>query len=558
MYTLGINGTMHDTSAALVHRGRLVAFCEEERFNRVKHTTAFPEEAIRYCLREAGIGIHQVDHAGFFWRPWRGLLRRAAIIPRGILEGGKPRSDQARFFWDMFRAPIRLRRRLCFRGRFHYLDHYQAHLESILDPSGYPDPAVLIVDGVGEGKSTEWGVVEGGQYYRIGGTFFPHSLGLLYLAFTEYLGFQGHRHEAKVMGLAAYGSPRYLEPFRALVPQGPDGSFTLDPRYINFYTVESRYLTRRFIKRFGPARCSSEPIETRHQDIAASLQQLLDERVLAIAQRLRQQTGRQHLCFAGGVALNSVLNGKLEAESGFQEIYIPPWAGDQGTALGCALMLSKRFDPQYRPTPTMAFDLGPGYTEEEMEQALQQAGLKPFRTEDVAGETARRIAEGRIVGFFQGRMEIGPRALGARSLLADPRDPGMKKYLNARVKFREGFRPFAPAVLQDAAPQYFSPAGPSPHMLFVRQARPDSRARIPAVLHVDGSARLQTVSPQDSPLYHQVIQRFYQRTGVPVVLNTSFNVRGEPIVNTPAEAVACFLKTAIDSLILGPFVVDKQ
>ena len=556
MYILGINGSMHDTAAALVRGGRIIAFCEQERFNREKHTTAFPEDAIRGCLREAGITMGQVAHAGFFWRPWRGLIRRLRVVPRGLLEREPFRYGQTSFLNDMLRAPQRMRR-LGFRGKFHYQDHYRAHLESMIDPSGFRDAAILIVDGVGEAKSTEWGEVRNGRYRRLGGTEFPHSLGLLYLAFTEYLGFRGHEHEAKVMGLAAYGTPRYLDEFRALVPQRPDGRFTLDQRYLNLFTIESRYLTRRFIQRFGPSRLPESPIEERHQDIASSLQWLLEERILHIARQLRLRSDLDRLCFSGGVALNSVLNGKLEMEAGFDQIYVPPWGGDQGTALGCALMLSKDLDPAYRPEATCEFRLGPSYSEREMEEALLASGVPFTRADDIAAETARRVADGRIVGFYQGRMEIGPRALGARSILADPRDPGMKDHLNARVKFREGFRPFAPAVLLEAACEFFQPGGPSPHMLFVRQVLPEKRDQIPAVIHVDGSARVQTVSREESPLFHQVIQRFGDLTGVPVLLNTSFNVRGEPIVNTPQEAASCFLGTEIDSLVLGPYIVDK-
>ena len=548
---------MHDTSAALVQGGRLISFCEEERFNRVKHTTAFPQAAIRACLAEAGIWIHQVQHAGFFWRPWRGLLRRALVVPRGIMEWEPRRPDQVKRFKDMWLAPLLMRRQLGFRGRFHYMDHYRTHIESVLDPSGFEDTAILIVDGVGEGKCTEWGQARGGRYQRLGGTLYPHSLGMFYLAFTEYLGFRGHAHEAKVMGLAAYGEPRYLEQLRALVPQRPDGHFAMDQRYINLFAEDAHIVTRRLASRLGPFRRPGDPIEQHHMDVAASLQRLLEERVMHIARLLRRQTGLPRLCFAGGVAMNSVLNGRLEADSGFDEIFVPPWAGDQGTALGSALMLSKQFDPGYRPEQCRGFSFGPGYTEQQMEHALREAGLPATRGQDVASETARRVADGHIVGFFQGRMEVGPRALGARSLLADPRDPKMKDHINARVKFREGFRPFGPAVLQEAAERYFQPGSPSPHMLFVRQVRPEMLSSIPAVVHVDGSARVQTVCPQQSPLYHQVIKRFGELTGVPVVLNTSFNVRGEPIVDTPAQAVACFLRTQIDSLIIGPFVVDK-
>ena len=557
MYMIGINGTMHDTSAALVQGGRLLSFCEQERFNRQKHTTAFPEHAIRACLEEAKIGIHQVEHVGFFWRPWRGLLRRLLVVPRGIVERETPRSSQVKRFKDMLLAPMRMRRRLGFRGSFHYLDHYRAHVESVLDPSGFKDTAILIVDGVGEGKCTEWGQARGGRYQRLGGTLFPHTLGMFYLAFTAYLGFRGHAHEAKVMGLAAYGTPRYLEQLRALVPQQPDGPFRIDQRDINLFAKETHIVTRRLARRLGPSRRPGDPIEQRHMDVAASLQRLLEERVVHIAKQLRRQTGLPRLCFAGGVAMNSVLNGKLETDSGFDEIFVPPWAGDQGTALGSALMLSKDLDPSYHPEACRGFCFGPGYTEQQMADALREADLPAERAQDVAAETARRVADGRIVGFYQGRMEVGPRALGARSLLADPRDLKMKDHINARVKFREGFRPFGPAVLQEAADRYFEPGGSSPHMLFVRQVRPEARSSIPAVVHVDGSARVQTVCPEMSPLYHQVIKRFGELTGVPVVLNTSFNVRGEPIVNTPAEAVACFLRTQIDSLVIGPFVVDK-
>ncbi len=553
---------MHDCSAALVKGGEVIAHAEQERFDRKKHSMAFPEDAIDFCLQRAGIEMKDVAGAGFFWVPWLGIRERAIQFTK--LRFGKPwRADHqgllpenVRVFTEMLAVPLRLRS-MGFRGRFHFVKHYDAHLASALGPSGLHDPAVMIVDGNGETLSTQWGVVDRGEHRVIGSVPYPHSLGLLYMAVTEYLGFRAWNGEAKVMGLASYGTPRYMAEFSKILIPGEDGNFTLDLRYLDVHIARREYVTEKFIRLFGPRRARESEIKPRHQDIAASLQATVENQAVKIAQNLRQKVGPRPLALVGGVALNSVLNGRIRKEAGFPEVWVPPWAGDQGGALGSAFHVASRLQPGLKIQPITTAALGPEYSDEEIVRALDQRMVESRRVDDAPAEAARQIADGKVIGWYQGRSEIGPRALGQRSILADPRSPDMKDRLNAKVKHREGFRPFAPAVLLEKAPEWFEMDRPSPWMLFVERVQADKRDKIPAVTHVDGTARVQTVDHREVPLFARLIGAFEDITGVPVVLNTSFNVRGEPIVETPLNAIDCFLNTGIDTLILGDHVVEK-
>jgi len=562
IYVLGLNATMHDTSAALIRDGEVIAHAEQERFDRRKHSTAFPEDAIRFCLERAGITMRDVDAAGFFWVPWRGLRSRAVQLWK--LKFLKPwRRDRSgllpqnlRVFFGMLEVPSRLRA-MGFRGTFRYMDHYTCHLESIVGPSGLKDPAVLIVDGNGETLSTQWGVMEGGRYRVVGEVKYPHSLGLVYMSVTEYLGFRASNGEAKVMGLASYGTPRYVKEFEQLLLPGPAGTFEIDLSYFDYHIHRRDYVTDKFMRLFGPRRERESAILPRHEDVAASLQAVVEDQVLRITQELRRQVGRRPLVMAGGVTLNSVLNGRVRREVDFEQVWVPAWAGDQGGALGAAFALARRLEPTLDVQPMTSAALGPEYSDEQIVAALDQRMVTARKVQDAPAEAARQIAAGRVIGWFQGRSELGPRALGQRSILADPRDPEMKDRLNAKVKHREGFRPFAPAVLVEHAPEWFEIEAPSPWMLFVENVREEKRALIPAVTHVDGTARVQTVDRQQVSRFASLIDAFHALTGVPVVLNTSFNIRGEPIVETPLNAIDCFLNTGIDTLILGDHVVEK-
>ena len=582
-YTLGINAVFHDSAASLVRDGEIVAAAEEERFTRIKHAKRpvpfsvweLPYNAIDYCLAEAGIELRDVERVAYSFdpallpgaeaasgrgesitlplepsahpapagagSPWEPLLRSYVVnAPRQLVDG----------------VPLRLARR--FRGaragesfEWCFVAHHIAHAASAFHASPYESAAVMTLDGRGERATTAYFRGDGGSLEQLGEVTMPDSLGLLYERVTSYLGFLHSSDEYKVMALASYGSPRYVDEFRSMVQTTGEGCYKIQPP--------------RLRERFGEPRERGAVLEQHHFDIARSLQLVLEETVLGLADWLADVSREQNLCMAGGVALNCVLNAVLRDRGKFGDIWVQPAAGDAGTALGAALWADAERRPQCRSHTHMANPyLGPGYDDGEIEDFLRGSKLPYRRLEDVAGETAELIAEGKIIGWFQGRMEFGPRALGARSILASPIDPQMQAKLN-EIKDREDFRPVAPAVLEEEADRWFVEGGknsgsemrPSPFMLFVVDVRPEVAPRIPAVRHSDGTARVQTVSRSQNPLYHDMIEAFARRTGVPVVINTSFNTRGEPVVCSPRDAVECFYGSPLDALVIGCFLLEK-
>lgn len=558
MHILGLTAHMHDSAACLLSEGRVAAFAEEERFTRRKHTGEFPAEALRWCLSEGGVDLDAVEHAAFFWRPWLGLGRRAAQFVAGLPRSLAQNPSRARILGEMLAVRGRLRREWGYRNAFHYVPHHDAHLCNAYYPSPFDSAAILSLDGNGEICTARFASGEGTRLRRIKDIHYPHSLGLLYLCVTEYLGFRENCDEGKVMGLAGHGRPRHLDFFREVCRLEPEGGIRLDMSYFDVHLDKKRYVTERFVAALGPRRLPGAPVEERHADIAASLQARTEEAALHMARHLRQVTGSRRLCLSGGVALNSVMNGRLLREGVFEEVFIQPASGDAGCAPGAALYVHHVVLGRRERAPMENAFVGPAFDEGAARRALEEAGLEYERPPDLARRCARELAEGRILGWFQGRMEAGPRALGHRSILADPRRADMKDTLNHRVKHREGFRPFAPSVLAERCGEWFDCAHPSPYMLLVYNVLPEKRRLVPAITHVDGTARVQTLTARENPLFHELVREFEALTGVPMVLNTSFNGPGEPIVCTPADAVRCFRETGMDLLAMGPFLARAQ
>ncbi|RLU81601.1 hypothetical protein CTZ27_32470 [Streptomyces griseocarneus] len=587
---LGLSAFSHDSAAALVADGVPVAAAQQERFSRRRHDPAFPRDAVGYCLRQAGTGLSEVAAVGYFEDPAL-KFRRVLATYTGAAPHGLTSFRQGLPAWlGRKRHALRVVREELAgpEGRavpeIVALRHHASHAASAFLPSPYGSAAVLCVDGVGEWATTTLWHGTDTRLRLLAELRFPHSLGLLYSAFTYFCGFRVDSGEYKLMGLAPYGTPRFAPLIRErLIDVKPDGSFRLDLRW--FAYLRGRTMTGPGFERLfgGPRRLPEGPLTDRECDLAASVQQVTEEVMVRLARTARALTGERRLCLAGGVALNCVANGRIAEEGVFDELWVQPAAGDAGGALGAALAVAHaRGAPREHVAAgrdAMAGALlGPEYTDEEIGAYLDAQGV-PYRRVDprtLVREAAAALAEGRIVGWFQGRMEFGPRALGSRSVLADPRDPGMQSALNLRTKFRESFRPFAPAVLAEDAKDWFELRQESPYMLLVgtvAEARrlaarvpagvrgPEllrvPRSTVPAVTHVDGSARVQTVDGRH-PALRALLRAFKERTGCPVLVNTSFNVRGEPIVNTPAEAYACFMRAGIDLLALGGFLLRKE
>ena len=556
MNILGINCFSHDTAAALLVDGEPVAFVEEERFNREKHTKAFPDSAIDFCLRTAGISMEDVDVVAFAHRAGVDYARGALDALKRMPLGAKRLAAQTYVDLNLWRKERAFLRRWGYRGRTVNVGHHDAHAASAYYASGFDDAAVLTLDRGGDFLSTTLGQGRGERLRTLAEVRNPHSLGEIYTAVTGWLGFHPNSDEGKVMGLAPYGRDRYVPTFRDLVRLTPDGLFTVDLSWFR-YQVESGPLSQRFLERFGPPRVPESELTPRHEDVAFGVQTLVEEAALHIARALHQRTGSKNLALAGGVALNSVMNARLLAETPFEHIFIQPAAGDAGNALGATLHVWHRVLGRPRRWRMEHAFYGPEYTNADLKEVLAARKL-PFReVADPAAEAADLLSRSRIVGWFQGKAEVGPRALGARSILADPRKAEMKDIVNAEVKHREGFRPFAPSVLDDRGAEYFDGYYTNPFMLLVLPIAQDKREVIPAVTHVDGTGRLQSVTKVNQP-YYRLIEEFERRTGVPVVLNTSFNLRGEPIVHRPEEALADYLNTGMDALFLGPYLLEKE
>jgi carbamoyltransferase len=592
MRILGISAFYHDSAAALIVDGRVVAAAQEERFSRRKHDASFPHNAIAYCLEEAGVTVDGLDHVVFYDKPFlkfeRLLETYIALAPRGFrsFKMSIPLWLREKLFQKSllgdelakFSGPFD-------KGRLLFCEHHLSHAASAFYPSPFDDAAVLTMDGVGEWATTSAAIGNGNRLEIFQEIHFPHSLGLLYSALTYYTGFKVNSGEYKVMGLAPYGEPKYAKLILDnLIDLKPDGSFRLDMSYFDYCTGFTM-TNDRLAKLFGqPVRAPDQLLTGFHMDVAASIQAVLDEAVLRLARSLARQTGSRNLCLAGGVALNCVANGKVLRDGCFDNIWIQPAAGDAGGAVGAALAACHLFKGQPRKTDgadgMSGSFLGPAFAQGEIEHRLTAAGAR-F---SVLGETAmieataQALAEQKAVGWFQGRMEFGPRSLGARSILGDPRSPAMQKNLNLKVKYRESFRPFAPAVLREDVAEWFDLDGDSPYMLIVADVKPDkrhgmsageaalfgidklnvARSEIPAVTHVDYSARIQTVHRDTNPRFHALLGRFKALTGCPVLVNTSFNVRGEPIVCTPEDAFRCFMGNELDMLTVGNCVLRKS
>jgi carbamoyltransferase len=591
MRILGISAFYHDSAAALVDDGRIIAAAQEERFTRKKHDPSFPRNAVDYCLEAAGAKLADIDHVAFYDKPFlkfeRLLETYIALAPQGF------RSFQMAIpLWlkeKLFQKSL-LRKKLkefdeeIAGDKLLFTEHHLSHAASAFFPSPYEKAVVLTMDGVGEWATTSAAIGEGNKLEIFQEIHFPHSLGLLYSAATYYTGFKVNSGEYKMMGLAPYGEPKYAKLILDhLVDLKPDGSFRLDMSYFDYCTGLTM-TNERFAKLFGqPVRTPDKLLTSFHMDVAASIQAVLDEAVLRLTRSLAAKTGARHLCLAGGVALNCVANGKVLRDGKFDSIWIQPAAGDAGGAVGAALAAYHQFKGQPRTVGNTdgmsgAF-LGPEFPQAEIERRLTAAGAH-FTVLDEAAmvkTTAKALADQLAIGWFQGRMEFGPRSLGARSILGDPRSPIMQKNLNLKVKYRESFRPFAPAVLREDVADWFELDSDSPYMLIVADVRKDrrramteaeqalfgidklniSRSEIPAVTHIDYSARIQTVNGATNPLFHQLLTRFKALTGCPVLVNTSFNVRGEPIVCTPEDAFRCFMGNELDLLAVGRCVMKK-
>lgn len=588
---LGISAYFHDSAAALVVDGKIVAAAQEERFTRNKHDPNFPTNAISYCLREAGIGPGELDYVGFYDKPMlkfeRLLETCVAFAPRGF-------RVFAQHIPLWMKQKLYLSRELKsglggkFRKRILFAEHHESHAASAFFPSPFEEAAILTLDGVGEWATASIGVGRGNRIELIKELRFPHSLGLLYSAFTYFCGFRVNSGEYKLMGLAPYGQPRYADLIREkLVDIKPDGSIRLDLSYFD-YCAGQRMTSKRFDQLFGgPPRPPESPMTQREMDLAASIQVVTEEIMLKMANHAYEVTGLRNLCLAGGVALNCVGNGRILRDGPFENLWIQPAAGDAGGALGVATfiwhhLLGKPREPQPRDAQSGSL-LGPAWSDDDVEHYLSSIQAKYTRyadDESLCREVARLIGSDKVVGWVQGRMEFGPRALGCRSILGDARSPKMQTVMNVKIKFRESFRPFAPSILEEDVDRYFEmrPQEQSPYMLLVAPVQSSRRSdcesemkalagidklkvlrsEIPAVTHVDYSARVQTVDHERHGRYFRLLQEFRSQTGCPVVINTSFNVRGEPIVCTPADAYRCFLSTNMDALVLERFVLLKE
>jgi carbamoyltransferase len=591
MRILGISAFYHDSAAALIDDGRIVAAAQEERFTRRKHDAAFPHNAIAYCLAEAGIAADGLDHVVFYDKPFlkfeRLLETYIALAPRGFrsFKMAIPLWLREKLFQkNLLRGELEKFCEGFDKNRLLFCEHHLSHAASAFYPSPFESAAVLTMDGVGEWATTSAAMGNGNRLEIFQEIHFPHSLGLLYSAATYYTGFKVNSGEYKMMGLAPYGEPKYARLILDnLIDLKPDGSFRLDMSYFDYCTGFTM-TNDRFAKLFGePVRGPDQLLTPFHMDVAASIQAVLDEAVLRLTRSLGKQTGSKNLCLAGGVALNCVANGKVLRDGHFDNIWIQPAAGDAGGAVGSALAAHHLFKGQPRTAngadAMSGAYLGPHFPQAEIERRLTAAGARfaVLGENEMIETTAQALAGQKAVGWFQGRMEFGPRSLGARSILGDPRSPEMQKNLNLKVKYRESFRPFAPAVLREDVSEWFDLASDSPYMLVVADVRQDkrrrmttaeqalfgidklnvSRSEIPAVTHVDYSARIQTVHAETNPLFHRLLGRFKALTGCPILVNTSFNVRGEPIVCTPEDAFRCFMGNELDVLVIGNCVLQK-
>ncbi len=583
MNILGISAFYHDSAACLIIDGRIISAAQEERFTRKKHDHGFPSNAIEYCLKEAGIEPQDLDYVAFYDKPFqkfdRLLSTYLTYAPRGFASFLK-----AMPLWLKQKLWIKdfIADELKFEGKILFPEHHQSHAASAFFPSPFQDAAFLTVDGVGEWTTSSYGVGENNKIDIMGELHFPHSLGLLYSAFTYFTGFRVNSGEYKLMGLAPYGNPVYVDIIKEkLIDLKDDGSFKMNMQYFNF-AAGLTMTNRKFATLFGgPPRKPESEITQREMDIARSIQEISEEILLKMVNHVYNQTNKSNLVLAGGVALNCVGNGRILREGPFENIWIQPAAGDAGGALGAALFtwhqyLNQAREPQSKRDSQRGSYLGPDFSDIEIKAYLdsKQIPYHHFEDSELFSSVAQLIADEKVIGWFQGRIEFGPRALGNRSIIGDARSPEMQSTMNLKIKYRESFRPFAPSILSEKVADVFDLEQESPYMLLVAQVKKElwldmdkdrsglsminsPRSTLPAITHVDQSARIQTVNPQDNPRYHALISSFYELTGSPVIINTSFNVRGEPIVCTPEEAFTCFMRTEMDHLVLGNYILNK-
>ena len=586
-YILGLSAFYHDSAACIVRDGEIICAAQEERFTRKKHDASFPKEAIAWCLKETKLQISDIDYVAFYDKPWlkfeRILQTYLTFSPHGIASFLK-----ALPLW--LKEKLWMKEQICrelnYKGKILFPEHHESHAASAFYPSPYSEAAFLTIDGVGEWATASFGVGQGNKIKILEEIHFPHSLGLLYTAFTYYLGFKVNSGEYKVMGLAPYGEPKYKDIILSeLIDLKEDGSFQLNLKYFD-YAVGLKMISKKFENLFGlPRRQSETKLIQKHMDIARSIQEVTEEVVLKMGKHIYQKTKQKRLCMAGGVALNCVANGRLLREGPFEDIWIQPAAGDAGGAVGSALLVWY----QYLEKPRHVHNgkdtqrgslLGPAYSQQEILNYLETNNIsfQPISEKELPEKVADLIAGENVIGWFQGRMEFGPRALGARSILGDARSPKMQEVMNLKVKFRESFRPFAPSVLREKVNDYFELDKDSPYMLLVAPVQESirfkmtqeeqnlfgidklniARSTLPSITHVDYSARVQTVESDNHPVFYQLLKVFYEKYGCGVVINTSFNVRGEPIVCTPEDAYRCFMRTHLDYLVLGNFLLDKK
>ncbi|KPK38224.1 MAG: hypothetical protein AMJ78_10330 [Omnitrophica WOR_2 bacterium SM23_29] len=587
MNILGVSCFYHDSAAALVRDGEIIAAAQEERFTRKKHDYNFPRYSIECCLKEGGIAIDDVDYIAFYDKPLikfeRLLESYLAYAPSGInsfLKAIPIWLKQKLWMREVFKQELN------YKGEVLFTEHHESHAASAFYPSPFKEAAFLTIDGVGEWTTTSFGIGKGNDLKMLYEIKFPHSLGMLYSAFTYYTGFKVNSSEYKVMGLAPYGEPKYVGAIlNELIDLKEDGSFKLNTKYFN-YCVGLTMTNGRFDKLFGgPPRKPESKVTQRDMDLARSVQEVTEETMLRMARHIHNVTGQKRLCLAGGVALNCVGNGRILREGLFEEIWIQPAASDAGGALGAALVvwhkyLGKERNVDGKKDLQKASLLGPSYSDEYIEEVLKSHGAvyRKLEEKELLDKIADLILDGKVIGWFEGRMEFGPRALGARSILGDPRSSTMQSIMNLKIKFRESFRPFAPTVLRERVCDYFEMDCNSPYMLLVAPVQKDKRIKekedredlfgieklkllrseIPAVTHVDYSARIQTVAKDENPIFYDLIDKFYKKSGCPLVVNTSFNVRGEPIVCRPEEAFMCFMRTEMDYLVIGSYLLDKR
>ncbi len=595
MYILGISAFYHDSAACLIYKDEIIAAAQEERFTRKKHDNTFPVNAIKYCINEAGINASDVMNIVFYEKPFvkfeRLIETYLAVAPKGFVSFTK--AMQVWIKDKLFQKSkiiknlkASLGQDINWRDRLLFSEHHLSHAASAFYPSSFESAAIFTLDGVGEWTTTSLALGKGNNIKVIKEIHFPHSLGLLYSAFTYYLGFKVNSGEYKIMGLAPYGKPKYADLiFEKLIKVSPDGSFQLDMKYFD-YLSGLKMTSKEFDKLFGgPPRKSESKLTQKEMDLAASIQKVTEEIVIKLAKNIAKDTGERNLCLAGGVALNCVVNGILLREKIFENIWVQPASGDAGGALGAALSIWY-LEKKNKRRISSGLDsmkgtyLGPQFTDEEIIKSLNDCGAKfeILNEELIIKKTAEVLSKGKSVGWFQNRMEFGPRALGSRSILADPRSEKMQKELNLKIKFRESFRPFAPSVLRENVSEWFDLDNDSPYMLFVSNVKKDhrtklneedkklfgidklnvNRSKISAVTHVDYSARIQTVHRETNPLFHSLISKFYNITSCPMLVNTSFNVRGEPIVCSPIDSFKCFMGTGLDILVIGNCFLEKK